>query len=40
MLMELRYSREELVYIVRDRVSQGGSRAFLEACQDAEAKYA
>lgn len=38
--MSILRSREELVYIVRDRVSQGGPRAFLEACQDADNKYA
>lgn len=32
--------RDELVYIVRDRTSSGGPGALLEACREAEAKYA
>lgn len=34
------HSRDELAYIVRERVSHGGPGALLEACQEAEAKYA
>lgn len=32
-------SREELVYIIRERIASSEPRALLEACEEAEAKY-
>lgn len=32
-------SREELIYIVRERIASLEPKALLEACQEAEAKY-
>ena len=36
----LAHSREGLACIVRERVANGGNMALLEACQEAEARYA
>lgn len=33
-------SREELLCIVRESVANAGNKALLEACQEAEARYA